>query len=428
MIDPVANRKRLIENILSLGAVQLASYVLPFLSLPYLALTLGVDALGRIAFALSVAQIFVVLTDYGFNLSAPKDISVARDDPQRVSEIYCAVTLLRAGLALAGGLLLLVLTRTVPRFQEDASLLLVTYTMVLGNILFPQWLFQGLEQLKLASVFQVIARLLVFAGTFTLVHGPEDVLWAAWLQAGGTVLGGLMAVPFTLRALRGAGLRWPSKAQFHHQLQEGWHVFLSTAAINVYTSSNAFFLGLFAAPAMVGHYHVAEKLIRAVQMVFGPISNAVYPHVARLAATDEQAALRFNRRLLLRLGAAATVVTAMVWLLAPQVVARLFGPAYEPAVGVLRIFALLPLLIVASNILGIQTMLTLGMKVAFSRILLGAALVDFAVFIPAAYWFGAEGAAWANVLVELYVTVTMAVVLHGAGRSPLSSRLAVPAP
>lgn len=414
-------RKKLIENMLSLGAVQLASYVLPLISLPYLARTLGADQLGRVAFALAVAQVLVVLTDYGFNLSAPKAVAVHRHEPSRVALIWCSVTLLRTVFALFGMALLLIGVLLVERLRQEWLLLFICYTTVIGNVLFPQWLFQGLEQLRVVSMVQIVARVLVFATIFVLVHSPDDLYIAAWLQSAGTLLGGLMALPHTLRALGGAHLVWPGRDMLREQLREGWPVFLSTAAINVYTSCNAFFLGLFATPAALAHYHIAEKLIRAVQMLLGPVSNAVYPHVSRLAADDPAAALRFNRRLLLGLGGFGACITAGVLLLAPWVIETLFGSSYLPAVPVLQAFAWLPLLIAVSNVLGIQTMLPLGMQHLFSRVLMSAALVDFIVFIPAAYYFGALGAAWANVAVEFYVSAAMALVLHRASCSPLST-------
>jgi len=48
------SKKRLLENIFSLGALQAANYALPLLLLPYLAHTLGVEKLGLLAFAISL--------------------------------------------------------------------------------------------------------------------------------------------------------------------------------------------------------------------------------------------------------------------------------------------------------------------------------------------------------------------------------------
>jgi hypothetical protein len=59
----------------------------------------------------------------------------------------------------------------------------------------------------------------------------------------------------------------------------------------------------------------------------------------------------------------------------------------------------------------------------FSRTLLLAALIDIVIFLPASYYWEAVGAAWANVVVELFVTVSLAIGLHFAGLSPLTSKL-----
>lgn len=424
----MSTRKRLLGNIVSLGAVQVFSYLLPFLSLPYLARTLGTEPLGHVAFALSVAQIMVILTDYGFNLSAPKAIAIHREDRTRITQVWCAVTFLRivfvcTGVPIIGlGLLL------VPAMRQAWDLIIITYLMVIGNVLFPQWLFQGLEQLKRVSVIQIIARLVTFGMMFLLVRGPSDARWAAMLQAAGTLLGGLLALPLTLRVLDTSQLQWPRRDDLTEQLVEGWHVFLSTAAINIYTSCNAFFLGLLATTQAVAHYHVAEKLIRAVQMLFGPIAGAVYPHVSRLAKDDRIAVIQFNRRLIGWFGSGACLVMMLTYILAPWVVHLLFGAEFSPAVPVLRAMAWIPVLIVLSNVLGIQTMLPLGMQSAFSRILIAAAAFDLIVFIILADRYGAEGAAFANVLVEAFVTLCMAIVLHRVRLSPLTTPLRCIAP
>lgn len=415
----MSTRKRLLGNMLSLGAVQVFSYLLPFLSLPYLARVLGPTDLGRMAFAISVAQIFVILTDYGFNLSGPKAVALVRENKDQVTDIWCAVTFLRAVFAILGLVLIATLLPLLGRMHASWDLILIAYLLVIGNVLFPQWLFQGLEQLRFVSIAQIGARLAVFIATFALVRRREDLLLATALQALGPLLGGLLALPHTLKALSLPKIGWPQPAALRHQLHEGWHVFLSSAAINVYTTCNAFFLGLLAPPSAVGHYHVAEKLIRAVQMILSPISGAVYPHVSRLAAEDPEAMIRFNRKLLIAMTAGGTAFTALVLLLAPWGVSLLFGPGYEEASLLLRVMGCLPLLVAISNVLGMQTMLPLGMKQAFSRILLASAILDILLFLPAASLAGALGAAWTNVLIELLVTVAMTFILMRVGAFPL---------
>jgi PST family polysaccharide transporter len=224
------SKKRLIENALSMGVVQLVSLGLPLLSLPYLAAVLGAEQLGRMAFALSVAQILVMLTDYGFNLSASKAVSVYRHNPEKVAEIWCSVTLVRVLLALVGLACIGISALMFERARNELGLFLIAYIMVLGNILYPQWLFQGLEKLKIISLVQLVARVIVFALIFILVKSSSDIYWATFLQAGGYLFGGILALPLTLNALGPKRLRWPSPYKLIEQLKQGWHLFIFAAA------------------------------------------------------------------------------------------------------------------------------------------------------------------------------------------------------
>ena len=418
------SRRRVIENILSLGSLQAASYLLPFLTLPYLARVLGPEDLGRIAFALAFAQIFVILTEYGFNLTASQEISVNRDDPYRVAEIFSAVTVLRAGIMALGFIVLLMLVFTIPRFEQDIPIYLSSYMLVVGSVLFPQWLFQGLEQLKIVSIIQIVARVIAAAGIFLLVKTKDDLLWAVWLQAANMAFAGLLTLPFIVTALRGVRLKLPTRDALVTQLREGWHIFVSSLAANSYTTSSIFILGLVLTPLAVGYYSVAEKLVRALLMMFGPIIQAIYPYISKMAHDDPARALGFNRKLLIGLGSLALVLSLGLSLSSGIVVPFLFGAGFEPAIPVLATLAFTPLFIVLSNILGVQTMIPFGMKALFSSVMLKAALLNLLIFIPLAWQFGPQGAASANVLVEAFVMVYLFMLLHWRGKNPMTYSLA----
>lgn len=416
---------KIFENVLLLSAVQFVSMALPLLWLPYLAITLGVDQLGRVAFALSICQMIVTVTDYGFNLSGPKAIAIHRDHPEKIAEIYCLITFLRAILSVAGLVFVLVAAWLFENIGANLQLILVTYVMVIGNVIYPQWFFQGLEQLRAVSIIQVLARLIIICSIFVTVKGPDDIYWAAFLQAGGTFLGGLISVPYTLKALKDSSFIRPKFVTMRSQIKDGWHFFLSSAAVNIYTTSNTFILGLIAEPLIVGYYFVAEKMIRAVLMIFSPITSAIYPHVSRLASSNDLESFRkFISRVIALFICLGILLSAGVFLFSPLLISSLFGPGYTASIAVLQVFALLPLPLSVSSVLGTLIMLPYGQQKDVSRVLLAAAVVNLAIFIPATYFYGAIGAAGANVAVESFVTLALITVWYYAGRERL--RVAYP--
>lgn len=402
------------KNIISLFVLQGANYLLPLVTLPYLVRVLGPENFGRIAFAQAFIQYFVIVADYGFNLSATRAVALVRDDPEKLSRLFSAVMIIKTALMLLGFIAMFVLVWMVPAFREDWLLYCLVFLTVVGNVLFPVWLFQGLERMRHITVFTILARSLIVIAIFAFVHQQSDYKLAAALQAGGMVIAGLLAVVYIPHIVR-LHLHWPGIAYLRHVMVDGWHIFVSTAAISLYTSSNVFFLGLLSNPAAVGYFAAAEKLIRAAQGLVAPVSQAVYPHVAALNARSRQDALTFLAKLLRIQGAATLMLSLSLFVLAKPIVFLLFGERFQESVRLVEWMALLPFIIGLSNVFGTQAMLNFDMKQSFSRILIASGLINIALIAPLVIWFGAEGAAISVILTEIVVTVAMAFALARNG-------------
>jgi O-antigen/teichoic acid export membrane protein len=409
-----SSRRRLIENIFSLYILQGLNYVLPLAVLPYLVRVLGMEMYGLVAFCQSFAQYFVILTDYGFNFSATRYIAQHRDSAENVSSMFCRVFLIKLSLMLVGLVLLVCIVELVPRFHEDAWFFLVAYIAVLGNVLFPQWYFQGVEKMKYISIITGTAKIGSAALLFIFVRRPGDALLALGIQSLGPWLAGLAGLWLSVREI-GLRFRWPAKAEFRETLSEGWHLFVSTAAVSLYTNTNVFLVGLLAGNVQAGYFSVAEKLVRGAQAGLTPVMQAMFPHVSSLTSKSRDSVLRFLRKSLLVIGGMAFAGSTLLFLLAHPVALILFGPKSLACVPTLRWIAMLPFVIAISNVLGIQTMIPFGLDRQFSRILIAAGLANIVLAVPLIRLFGASGAGASVLLIEIFVTTTMAVVLGRSG-------------
>ncbi len=286
MIEKIRNiantedKKRLLSNFFSLSVLQGFTYVLPLLTLPYLVRTLGVETFGLVMFAQSFIMFFNILVDYGFALSATREISIHRNDKNKVTEIFSAVMTIKVMLILFSLLILSVIVLSFDKFSANLELYYLTFLWVIGQALFPIWYFQGLEKMKYITIVNIISKLIFTIAIFIFIHQKNDYLLVPILNGLGIIIGSLFSFwiiykhfdqPFKLQKVDTLMIYFKESSQF----------FLSRVSVSIYTSANAFVLGLFTNTTMVGYYSIAEKLYMALQGFYAPIVQVLYPYVAK---------------------------------------------------------------------------------------------------------------------------------------------------
>ena len=184
----------MVINFISLVLLQGVNYLLPLLSFPYLFRVLGVERYGLATFGYSLMQYFVMFTDFGFNLSATKYISEHRSDLQKINTYLNSAMIGRFILCVISFLFLLALVSCVDKFKIDSSLYLLYFGIILGNVMFPMWFFQGMENMKYITVFNIVAKSLSFIPFFIFIRKPEDYLYVPICYSTGFILAGLVSL------------------------------------------------------------------------------------------------------------------------------------------------------------------------------------------------------------------------------------------
>ena len=68
-------KKELLESFCSLSILNILNLILPLITLPYLVHVIGIEKYGIYSFAYAIIQYILLISTYGFNLSATKLIS-----------------------------------------------------------------------------------------------------------------------------------------------------------------------------------------------------------------------------------------------------------------------------------------------------------------------------------------------------------------
>ena len=393
-----STRKRLLGNFFSLSLLQLVNNIIPLLIFPYLVRVLGVDAFGILSFVLAVIAYGMILTDYGFDLSATRLISVHRDEHAKLEEIFGAVMSIKFLLAMLYFAVIMLLTLLVDKFAAHAALYYLAFGMVLGEVFFPTWFFQGVEEMRYITLINATTKILFTLLIFALVRGPEDLARVPLLNS----LGALLAAGTALRVVRrryGIGWRRPTLAQMRFYLADGWYIFTSRIAVELYMTSNVVILGFFASDRVVGHYAIVEKSIRAIARLLDPLTRTVYPWLARLHKESLSDFYRRNVQLSLLIVALMLPLSLAVWFYTPQILRLVAGENVSPEmVELMHILTfILPFSLFGSQYTNM--LVTLNETKLLNNVVVIAGVANVLCAVVAIHFYGAVGLAWTNVLI-----------------------------
>lgn len=400
------------KNIFYLALVQGSVYILPLITFPYLVRVLGPEFFGLLAFCQASIQYLVLLTDYGFNWTATQQIAKCKNNIAELTEIFWSVFFAKSFLAIIAFIVLAFVCILIPRYQQVWYILIAFSPSVIGNIIYPVWFFQGMEKMKWITVTTISARCLVIPLTFIFVRTTEDIWIAALIQGSINLLAGVLGCILIKNR------NWVGRIQFNpclikKNLADGWHVFVSTSAISLYTTSTTVILGFIAGPAAVGYFNVANTIRNAAQGLLNPITQAIYPRINSLFENNYEEALGLIKKTIRIVGGIAFIGSILLFVLAPWIIVIGVGHGYEQSVSVLRWMAFLPFIIVLSNVFGVQTMLTHNYKKQFSKILILSGLLNLIIIYPLVNVYSQNGAAISILITESLVTAMMYFFLRG---------------
>jgi len=398
------------KNFSYLFLLQNVNYIIPLLLLPYLTRTLGADNFGKIAFAQAFVTYFILLTDFGFNTSSTQEIVRVREDKVALSKVFWSTTITKLIFAFVSLLIFTTLLITIPKLQQMYLLLLIAFTGVLSTVLFPIWLFQGLEKMSHITWFNVIPRVLVLVCTFIFVKQKSDYMLALTIQTTGTFLSALAC---TILILSQKTLKFylPGFIDIQRTVVEGWHIFASGVATNLYTTTNTVVLGFLSNDSAVGIFSASEKIIRAIISLFSSVSQVTFPRINTYYHESKERALHFGNKVL-KVAAFSTFVTGILLLVfAPLIVRILFGISqYAETIVILRISSFIPFFSICNGILAVNLLITFGLKRYLVKIVGTGGIFSLLLIVPAVLMYQAKGVAVVATLTEILITIMLLYV------------------
>jgi polysaccharide transporter, PST family len=344
---------------------------------------------------------FSIFVDYGFNLSATKEVSIFRDDQKKLTEIYSSVVVIKIILMLVSFVIFTILVFSIDKFSINKDLYFYTFLGVIGQGLFPIWYFQGLEKMKFITIINISTRLLFTVSIFILVKDESDYLLVPLLNSLGFIFSGFFSIYIVRRHFNQKFAL--SKVRLKFYFKSGYTIFISTVYTSFYRLLPINLLGIMHNMEIVAVYGIAEKLIRSLLSLYQPFVNSFFPFISKKFNISKKHALSINKKVLKFSLPFIFLMTTLLAYFSDVIMKLVGGGNLSESTVLLQLFSPLLIIIFIANIFGSQIMLHIGLEDKFKNTLKLASLVSLFIIPFSIYFYKEIGATLSVVFVELLV-------------------------
>ncbi|WP_165249210.1 oligosaccharide flippase family protein [Adlercreutzia sp. ZJ141] len=260
--------------------LQVVKYLFPLITLPYLTRVLEPDGYAVYAYVLSLMTFAQVFIDFGFNLSGTKQIAAAvsvKDENYTIG----AITQARLVLCVVSGLVVCAVASLIPITATNLDYTMLAFAAVCGRAMAPDFVFQGHEDMRPITVRYFVSKGISTALTFVFVKSVADLMWIPVLD----ILASAIALAWsfaTSKRLFGTVIMWVTMRRVLSELRDSALYCFSNMAASVFSGFTTLLIGVVVPDAaQISYWSLAMTAVSAVQSLYSPIVDSMYPHMVR---------------------------------------------------------------------------------------------------------------------------------------------------
>ena len=357
-----------------------SSYLMSFISFPYISRVFGVENLGLVNFVDNTVNYFLLFATMGINILGVREIAAVKDDKEARSRAFAnilGINLLFTAITLIA---YFIIVASVPKLSQYSELFYIGSAKIIMTAFMIEWFFTGLENFKYITIRSVAIRGLYIVAIFLFINNREQYQLYWWMTVGTVIINALVNMSYVRKYVT---TEWSELFNMRYMKS---NITLGIYAImtSMYLTINVMYLGLVSDNVQVGYYTTAFKLYTVILGFFSAFTNVMLPRMSALLAEGDKN--RFSELVDKSFSAIATFSIPMILcgiILAPQIIAVISGSGYEGAILPMRIIMPAILAVGIAQVVTLQILMPLKRdKVLLIVSIIGAVvslIVNFAI-------------------------------------------------
>lgn len=400
LLNPVRwFKNRSFRNFLSLSFIQGSNMLVGILATPMIFGAVGEEQFGLITLALSIVMLLNVFVSYGYHMSGPRKVALDSKDSLKLSGLFSTILFSKGVLAFFCIGVIGLLIFYFGAFSNYSLILLFSLPLVLSEVVFPLWLLQGLERMKMLSIGNLIAKVIYVLLLYFFVQKIEDGYKVNFLLGVSALVVNIFLIILIRRKWK-INLTLVKTKYVVQSIKENGYLFFSSLAGHISVNSGVIILSNIVTDSALGVYSLAQKVPFLIRMLPILVAQSMLPKASRLYRDDKNAfitSIANAYRLTLIISLLVSVVTLIF---SNHIIHFLSAGTNTKAIEILNVMSFIPFL----SALNIGNMLLVlssdSKKLLFTSTWISTLVMLFLGVIGSCL-FGVLGMSYALLLTEL---------------------------
>ena len=320
--------KNIVNNTIMLMIFNIAKIIFPFITLPYLTRVLTTNAYGTVAYVKTIMTYMQILVDFGFVLSATKDIVNYKNNKEKLEYVVGDTLLARIILGVIGLIIILILSFTLPILRNNVLYTVLSYVVVFESVFLMDFLFRGLEKMHIITIRFILMKVISTVLTFVFIKNDSNLLWIPVLD----IISSFIAIVLVFAEIKKIDLKMKFSGikNVMKSIKNSFVYFISNVASTSFNALSTIIIGIYVSPTEVAYWSICMQIIGTIQACYSPISDGIYPEMIRSKN------INLIKKILKIFLPIITVGCIATFFLAKPVLMILGGEKYLPGVPILQ--------------------------------------------------------------------------------------------
>lgn len=347
----IGNNLVIFQNLKYMTILELFVVVSPLITYPYLTKTLGSEVFGLVITASIIASFAIIFVNFGFRNISAKDVSIHRDNREKLSEIVSSIFIIRICLWIISFAIYSLIVFLTPLYNEHMSLFLLSFGVTFNNLLFPHFFFQGIEKMKFITFIDVIIRTTFIVLIFIFVRNQADYILVPLFKLIGFLGGGVISL-YVIFFKEKISFKIPDLSILKSYIIDALPIFSTQIISSIKDKVSYVLLGAFVGMHEVVIYDLGYKFTQILSKPSTIIGRVFLPKIAK------ERNIKLFRKLLLATAAITIFSTIILNIFLPSIVDFFIDQQIQ--LFPLRIFLLAPLFLALSSLIASNNIIALG--------------------------------------------------------------------